>query len=74
MDTRKLNAAMALKGFNAKMMSEVIRKSHVSFNKKRCGDVPFKVDEIISIASALSLMLEQVNEIFFDNCLPSSKL
>jgi hypothetical protein len=70
MNTMELNVAMMRNNFNAKKMADVIQKSHVSFNKKRCGDIPFDVNEVKSIASALSLTLEQVNDIFFDNYLP----
>jgi hypothetical protein len=73
MNTMELNVAMTRNNVTAKKMAEAIRKSHVSFNKKRCGDVPFNVNEVKSIASALSLTLEQVNDIFFDSNLPLSK-
>ena len=67
MNTMELNVAMMRKNVNAKDLSEAIKKSHVSFNKKRCGDVPFDVNEVKAIAVALELDLQQVNLIFFDN-------
>jgi len=74
MNTTELNVAMVRKGFNSQMMGNAIKKSHVSFNKKKYGDVPFDVNEVQAIASALSLTLEQVNEIFFDNTLQSCNI
>ena len=71
MNTMELNVAMIRNSATAKSMSDVIKKSHVSFNKKRCGDVPFDVNEVKAIAAALSLTIEQVNDIFFDNDLPN---
>ena len=74
MNTMELNVAMMRKNTTAKDMSEAIKKSHVSFNKKRCGDVPFDVNEVRAIASALGLDLQQVNLIFFDNSLRDCNL
>ena len=71
MNTMELNVAMMRKNATAKDMAEAIKKSHVSFNKKRCGDVPFDVNEVRAIASALELDLQQVNVIFFDQHLRS---
>ena len=65
MNTVELNVAMLRKGLTAQNMADIIKKSHVSFNKKRCGDVPFDVNEVKAIASALDLTIRQVNEIFF---------
>jgi len=72
MNTPELNAAMARKGLNAKDLSNAIKKSHVSFNKKRYGEVPFDVNEVREIASALALTIEQVDVIFFDGSLRGS--
>ena len=66
MNTMELNVAMLRKEMTAQNMADVIKKSHVSFNKKRCGDVPFDVNEVRAIAAALSLSIEQVDDIFFD--------
>jgi hypothetical protein len=73
MNTMELNVAMMRKGATAQTMSEAIKKSHVSFNKKRCGDVPFDVNEVKAIASALDLDLQAVNLIFFDLTLHDGK-
>ena len=64
MNTVELNVAMLRKKMTVQDMADVIKKSHVSFNKKRCGDVPFDVNEVRAIAGALSLTIEQVDDIF----------
>ena len=73
MNTTELNVAMIRKGETAKTLSQRIGRSHVAFNSKRCGDVTFTVHEVLSLAEALSLTLDQVNEIFFDDKLPNGK-
>jgi len=74
MNTMELNVAMMRKNATANDLSNAIKKSHVTFNKKRCGDVPFDVNEVRTIANALELDLQQVNLIFFDNDLQPCKL
>jgi hypothetical protein len=54
-------------------MAQVIQKSHVSFNKKRFGETPFDAKEILALADALELSLQQVNVIFFDSHLRDRK-
>jgi len=65
----ELNVAMLRKGVNAKGMAEVIKKSRVSFDKKRSGTVQFELNEVQAISKALDLTLQQVNVIFFDSTL-----
>jgi len=70
MNTTELNVAMVRKNVTANDMALAIRKSHVSFNKKRSGEIAFDANEIMALSTALSLTLQQVNVIFFDNILP----
>ena len=67
MNTTELNVAMLRKNATATQMADVIKKSRVSFNRKKYGEVPFDANEISAIAEALSLNLQQVNVIFFDS-------
>ena len=73
MNTMELNGAMARKGKSSNDLARAIRKSHVSFNKKRFGEVPFDLNEICGVVTELELDLQQVNEIFFDGNLRDSK-
>jgi hypothetical protein len=60
----ELNVVMLRKNVGSKELADVIKKSRVSFDKKRFGHVPFDINEVRALASALSLTLEQVNIIF----------
>jgi len=65
----ELNVAMLRKQVNAEHMAKVIGKSRTMYDRRRFGDMPFTVDEILLVAKELDLDLLQVNEIFFDNVL-----
>jgi len=75
MDPVELRVAM-VRNNNATVcdMADVIKKSRVSFNKKRFGEVPFNVDEVLALSKALSLTLQDVNLIFFDSELRDGKM
>jgi len=61
----ELNAAMARKDTSATEMAQVIRRSRVTFDKKRIGEVPFLDHEILAMSNALELTLEDVDTVFF---------
>jgi hypothetical protein len=68
-NTMELNVAMLRKGVSALDMSEAIRKSRVTFNKKRFGETPFDANEIAALKAALELTPTQVDVIFFGGSL-----
>ncbi len=70
MNTTEMKVAMLRKKVGSKEMADVIQKSRVSFDKKLFGHIPFDINEIQALATALSLTLQQVNVIFFDGNLP----
>lgn len=73
MNTLELNGEMARKNFSSDQGAAAIGKSRVTFNKKRYGEIPFDVTEILALSNELSLSLEKVNTIFFDGKLHISK-
>ncbi len=52
-------------------MARLIKKSTSSYIKKKAGKVKFENDEIIIIAKAFELSLQEVNIIFFNGNLPN---
>jgi hypothetical protein len=70
----ELNVAMLRNNATATKMADAIKKSRVSFNRKKYGEVPFDANEILALSKELSLTLEQVNVIFFDNELHDGNL
>lgn len=67
MNTTELNVAMLRKNATTTQMADAIKKSRVSFNRKKFGEVPFDANEILALSEALSLTMGQVNVIFFDS-------
>ena len=61
----KLTCLMCQRGLSSQDMADIIKKSRVTFDKKRFGDAPFNSDEIRDIAEALNLDAEEVKQIFF---------
>ena len=62
---KKFKIAMIEADKSVYELADVIKKSRVSFDKKRSGKVTFDIKEIIVLSHELSLDLEQVNDIFF---------
>lgn len=64
-DTRKLRAALALKGMTAGDLAEKIGLSRQSMSYKMNNLREFRVKEIAAIAEVLNLTLEEREAIFF---------
>lgn len=71
---REFKSLRQAQDFNQKTdddMAKLIKKSTSSYIKKRRGKVKFENDEIIIIAKAFGLSLQEVNIIFFNGDLPN---
>ena len=66
MNSLKLQIARMRKGKTSQDMGEVIGKSRESYSKKETGEIRFSYEEVIAVADALDLSLQQVNTIIFD--------
>lgn len=64
-DTKKLKAALALRGMTAGDLADRIGMSRQSISYKMNNIREFRVKEIVSIAEALNLTLEEKEAIFF---------
>lgn len=73
MNSLELQIARMRKGKTAQDMGEAIGKSRESYSKKETGEIRFSYEEVIAVADALDLNLQQVNTIIFDGKLKDEK-
>ena len=66
MNSLELQIARMRKGKTSQDMGVVIGKSRESYSKKETGEIRFSYEEVIAVADALDLSLQQVNTIIFD--------
>ena len=68
-NTKELEIAMKRKGKGANELAAAIGKSRTSFNQKKYGEVAFTLDEVNIMTNELSLLFNEVSDIFFDGML-----
>ena len=73
MSPNKIKAKRVLKGFTQSQVAELLKMKSQTYMLKEKGKSTFTDSEKISLAIALELTLQDVNEIFFDGLLPNGK-
>lgn len=68
MKVRRLKAKRVERGFLQKDLAEVLRITEKAMCQKECSTVNrFKVQEMLILASALNLTMDEFDDIFFDH-------